>query len=255
MKARLFTLLAAGLLALGAFAAWLFQFQGSQPRIAAAAGNTGVAAARVTSISSSAAAIDAATEGAYAAASPSIVYVVNPGIGSGSGIIYDTNGDIVTNNHVVSGATSLRVTLNNGRSYTASVVGTSRAEDLAVIRIHASNLTPAKFASATGYHVAETVLAIGSPLGLKQSVTSGLISGVHRVVQEPNGVSLTNTLQTSAPINPGNSGGALVALDGTVVGIPTLEQTSSSDGTTAQNVGFAIASDRVVTTVNQLIAA
>jgi S1-C subfamily serine protease len=98
------------------------------------------------------------------------------------------------------------------------------------------------------------VLAIGSPLGLQQSVSSGLISGVNRVEQEPNGAYLPNAIQTSAPINPGNSGGALVTLDGTVVGMPTLEQTSTTDGTSAQNIGFAIPSTRIVNIANQIIA-
>ncbi|HEX6510018.1 MAG TPA: trypsin-like peptidase domain-containing protein, partial [Chloroflexota bacterium] len=198
--------------------------------------------------------IDAATEHAYAAASPSIVYVVNTGVGSGSGVIYDTKGDIVTNNHVVSGGSKFSVTLNNGKTYAATLVGTDAADDLAVIHINASGLTPAHFAAAGGYQVAEGVLAIGSPLGLKQSVSFGLISGLNRVEQEPNGSYISNAIQTSAPINPGNSGGALVSLDGTVVGIPTLEQTSSQDGSAAQNIGFAIPSDRVTTIADQIIA-
>jgi S1-C subfamily serine protease len=183
-----------------------------------------------------------------------VVYILSQGVGSGSGIIYDTNGDIVTNDHVVDGATKLTVTLNNGNSYDATIVGTDTSDDLAVIRIHASGLTAAHFASAGSYSVAQTVLAIGSPLGLKQSVTSGLISGLHRVEQEPNGTYLSDAIQTSAAINPGNSGGALVTLSGTVVGIPTLEQTSSTDGTSTQDIGFAIPSERVVLIANQLIA-
>jgi putative serine protease PepD len=176
------------------------------------------------------------------------------GTGTGSGIIYDANGDIVTNNHVVSGANAIKVTLSDGRTFTAQLVGTDSADDLAVIRIHASGLTPATFASASTARVAEMVLAIGSPLGLKGSVTSGLISGLNRVEQEPNGAYLPDAIQTSAPINPGNSGGALVALDGVVVGMPTLEQTSSQDGTTAQNVGFALPSYRITDLANQIIA-
>jgi putative serine protease PepD len=98
------------------------------------------------------------------------------------------------------------------------------------------------------------VLAIGSPLGLKQSVTSGIISGLERVEQEPNGAYLPNSIQTSAPINPGNSGGALVTLDGVVVGMPTLEQTSAQNGSAAQNIGFAVPSTRITSVANQLIA-
>jgi S1-C subfamily serine protease len=198
--------------------------------------------------------IDSATEHAYAVAAPSVVYVVNPGVGTGSGVIYDSKGDIVTNYHVVSGASKLSVTLNDGRTFTANIVGTDQVDDLAVIHISASGLSPAQFATASGYQVAQTVLAVGSPLGLKQSVAIGLISGLHRVEQEPNGAYLPDALQTSAPINPGNSGGALVTLDGVVVGIPTLQQTSTSNGTAAQNIGFAIPSQRVTLVANQIIS-
>jgi putative serine protease PepD len=249
MKRRLLALLAVGLIALGAVGGRVVGFSQSQPSAAAAAANSAA-----TTTSASTITIDQATEQAYAGASKSVVYIVSQGLGSGSGIIYDTNGDIVTNNHVVDGAKSISVTLNNGKSYSATVVGTDTADDLAVIRIHASNLTAATFAKAGSYRVGQTVLAIGNPIDLKQSVTSGLISGVHRVEQEPNGAYLADTIQTSAAINPGNSGGALVTLDGTVVGMPTLEQTSSSDGTTTQGIGFAIPSERIVSIVNQIVA-
>ena len=124
---------------------------------------------------------------------------MNAGDGTGSGVIYDTNGDIVTNNHVVSGHTSLSVTFNNGHTVSATVVGTDSADDLAVIHVNASGLTPATFAKSGQYQVAEPVLAIGSPLGLKQSVTSGLISGIDRTQQEPSGAYIANSVQTSAP--------------------------------------------------------
>jgi S1-C subfamily serine protease len=202
----------------------------------------------------SASAIDAATERAYAIAAQSVVFVDSVGSGTGSGIIYDARGDIVTNNHVVQGGSALKVTLSDGRTFTAHLLGTDAADDLAVIRIQASGLKPATFAQAGSYQVAQTVLAIGSPLGLKQSVTSGLISGLNRVEQEPNGSYLPNAIQTSAPINPGNSGGALVTLEGTVVGMPTLEQTSSQDGASAQAIGFAIPSSRITSVANQIIA-
>jgi S1-C subfamily serine protease len=191
---------------------------------------------------------------AYATVNPSVVYVVSQGVGSGSGVIYNTTGDIVTNDHVISGASSIRVSLSNGKTYTASVVGTDQADDLAVIRINATGLTPGHFAAAGSYQVGDTVLAIGSPLGLQASVTSGLISGMNRVEQEPNGSYIPNAIQTSAPINPGNSGGALAGLNGSVVGIPTLVQTSAGNGTPAQDVGFAIPSSRVTFVANQIIA-
>jgi S1-C subfamily serine protease len=259
MKRRLLALAAAGLIALGVLGDRVLNAATAQPAAAAQTTSHNSSPSNVTasnpaqsSISSSA--IDAATERAYAAASPSVVYIVSQGVGSGSGVIYDSNGDIVTNDHVIDGASSITVTLKDGRTFTATVVGTDKADDLAVIRIHASGLTPAHFASAGSYQMAETVLAIGSPLGLQQTVTSGLISGLNRVEQEPNGAYIAHAIQTSAPINPGNSGGALVTLDGVVVGIPTLEQTSTGNGTAAQNVGFAIPSERVVSIANQIIA-
>src|SRR5579875_849037 len=201
------------------------------------------------------AALDAATEHAFAVASPSVVYIENVGVGSGSGVIYDPRGDIVTNAHVVAGAQALHVTLASGKTYTARIVGTDVADDLAVIHINAQGLPAAHFATAGTYHVAQTVLAIGSPLGLQQTVTSGLISALGRTVQEQNGAYLPNAIQTSAPINPGNSGGALVTLDGTVVGIPTLEATDpqNNNGGAAQGIGFAVPSQRVTYIAQQLI--
>jgi S1-C subfamily serine protease len=234
------------------------------PTASLAAGSTGAAAGTApattatattpTTSSSDGAAINATIQHAYAVASPSVVYVASQGVGTGSGVIYDRAGDIVTNNHVISGASSIRVTLSNGTIYPAQVVGTDAADDLAVIKINAPNLIPAHFSSIVGHRVAETVLVIGSPLGLQNSVTSGLISGVNRVEQEPNGSYIPNAIQTSAPINPGNSGGALVGLKGYVLGIPTLVQTSAGNGVPAQDVGFAIPSDRVTPVAKQIIA-
>jgi S1-C subfamily serine protease len=199
-------------------------------------------------------ALDAATEHGFTVASPSVVYIKSVGVGSGSGVIYDPSGDIVTNAHVVDGARTLRVTLSNGKTYTARIVGTDTADDLAVIRINASGLPAARFASSGTYQVAQTVLAIGSPLGYQQTVTAGLISALNRTVQEPSGAYLPNAIQTSAPINPGNSGGALVTLDGTVVGIPTLEASDPRSGSTAQGIGFAVPSSRVTYIAHQIIA-
>src|SRR5437763_12472965 len=211
-----------------------------------------VAAARGAAATGTA--FDATTEHAFAVASPSVVYIKNVGVGSGSGVIYDSRGDIVTNAHVVANAQTLRVTLSSGKTYTARVVGTDTADDLAVIHVQASGLPAARFASSGTYRVAQTVLAIGSPLGFQQTVTSGLISALNRTVQEPNGAYLPNALQTSAPINPGNSGGALVTLDGTVVGIPTLEASDPQSGSTAQGIGFAVPSSRVTYIAHQIIA-
>jgi S1-C subfamily serine protease len=258
-------MLAAGLIALGAVADRLLSLSLNQPQAAAAKApahanrgtNTTTLFSTVPSPATakiSATSIDQATEHAYAVVSPSVVYVESVGTGSGSGVIYDARGDIVTNAHVISGARTIKVTLTDGRTFTAQLVGTDTADDLAVIRIHASGLKPATFAQANTYHIAQMVLAIGSPLGLKGSVTSGLISGLGRVEQEPSGAYLSNAIQTSAAINPGNSGGALASLSGVVVGMPTLVQTSSQDGATAQNIGFAVPSARITDMANQIIA-
>jgi putative serine protease PepD len=259
MKRRLLPVAAAGLIAGGAVAGYAINdlTNGSRPAAAVVAApinsTLSNSAESVTSKASTSTSADTAIVNAFKLASPSVVYV-DAGTGTGSGVIYDATGDIVTNAHVTSGATSLNVTLKNGKMYAAKVLGTDAADDLAVIHINATGLTPATFATAGSYQEAQTVLAIGNPLGLRQTVTSGLISGLNRTEQEPNGAYLPNALQTSAPINPGNSGGALVALDGSVVGIPTLEQTGSTSGTTAQAIGFAIPAERVTLVTKQIIA-
>jgi putative serine protease PepD len=198
---------------------------------------------------------DSVTIDAFKTASPSVVYIDNVGIGSGSGVIYDSSGDIVTNAHVVNGEQSLKVTLSTGKTYTATLRGMDVADDLAVVHINASGLPAAHFAGQGDFQVAQEVLAIGSPLGLQQTVTSGLISALGRTVQESSGAYLPDAVQTSAPINPGNSGGALVALDGTVVGIPTLEATDpqNNNGGAAQGIGFAVPSYRVTEIAHQII--
>jgi len=174
--------------------------------------------------------------------------------GLGSGVIYDTSGDIVTNYHVVSGSTSFTVTLSNGKSYPGTLVGTFSYDDIAVIKISAPNLQPATFADSSTLSVGDFVLAMGNPLGLQSSVTEGIISALGRQVSEPNGNALPDVIQTSAAINPGNSGGALVDLDGQVVGIPTLAATDPQLGGSAPGIGFAIASSRAKFIADQLIA-
>src|SRR5579884_2663027 len=252
MRRRIVIILATSFLVIAFGAGYLTNLALTQPRADAAPARSATAPQVASAATSTS--VDSVFERAYAQASRSVVFVNNVGVGSGSGIVFDTNGDIVTNDHVVAGSKKFQVTLNNGKVYPATLVGTDIADDLAVIHVNASGLVPAHFAKAGSYQVAQTVLAIGSPLGLKQTVTSGLISGLDRTQQEPNGSYIPNAIQTSAPINPGNSGGALVTLDGVVVGIPTLEQTSTGEGTAAQNVGFAIPSDRVVTIANQIVA-
>jgi len=183
---------------------------------------------------------------------PSVVQIETDQ-GLGSGIVFDASGDIVTNYHVVAGASTFRVTLSSGHGFDGRLVGTFQADDLAVLRISTSGLQPAAFADSSKIEVGDLVLAIGNPLGLRSSVTEGIVSAFRSGVPEGNGVVLPEVVQTSAAINPGNSGGALVDLDGQVVGIPTLGVSDPELGGAANGIGFAIASSTVVDIANQLI--
>jgi putative serine protease PepD len=165
--------------------------------------------------------------------SPEVVQIENPH-GLGSGIVFDGRGDIVTNAHVVAGGGPYQVTDSHGRKYSARLVGAFTPDDLAVVHVSGGSL---------------------HPLGLRSSVTNGIVSAVGRTVGEPNGVVLPNVIQTSAPINPGNSGGALVNLQGQVVGIPTLAATDPQlGGGAAPGIGFAIPSSVVSDIAGQIVA-
>ena len=184
----------------------------------------------------------------------SAVVLIRTSQGLGSGIIFDTKGDVVTNNHVVQDASGFQVTLANGRQYHARLVGSFPPDDLAVLHIDATGLHPAAFADSSRLQVGDLALAIGNPLGLQSSVTEGIVSALGRTVNEDNGVALPNVIQTSAPINPGNSGGALVDLQGQVIGIPTLAATDPQlGGGAAAGIGFAIPSNTVRDIAAQLI--
>jgi len=189
--------------------------------------------------------------------------------GSGSGIVISEDGQILTNNHVVAavaGGGNLQVTFSDGKQADASIVGRDPATDLAVIQAKGvSGLTPATFGSSADLHVGDTVLAIGSPLGLDGSVTSGIVSALDRAIslqgegspsQGSGPVAVIDAIQTDAAINPGNSGGALVNADGQVVGINTAIA-SLAQGTTSQGgnigVGFAIPIDSARDIANQLV--
>jgi len=185
---------------------------------------------------------------------PSVVQI-ETAAGLGSGIIFDTKGDIVTNDHVVGDppASSFKVTTSNGHTYAGKLVGAFPDDDLAVIKISASGLKPATFADSGNLEVGDLAIAIGNPLGLTSSVTEGIVSALGRAEEEDTGVTLVDTIQTSAAINPGNSGGALVDLNGRVIGIPTLAATDTELGTTASGIGFAIPSNVVTDIASQII--
>jgi S1-C subfamily serine protease len=178
--------------------------------------------------------------------------------GLGSGIVYDGKGDIVTNAHVVGTSKTFNVTMGAGDQHKATLVGSFPPDDLAVIKLSPVPSTPpqaAKFADSSKLQVGQLVLAIGNPLGLRSSVTDGIISSLRRTVPEGNGAVIASAVQTSASINPGNSGGALGDMTGAVVGIPTLAAVDPElGGTAAPGIGFAIPSNRVKQIADQLIA-
>ena len=194
----------------------------------------------------------AASERAVQVALPSVVQIES-GDALGSGIVLDSGGDIVTNAHVVAGARTFTVTTSDGSRHQGTLRGAFVPSDLAVVRVSGAKLTPARFADSSKLRVGQRVLAIGNPLGLRSSVTDGIVSATARTVSEGNGVALPSVVQTSAAINPGNSGGALIDLNGAVVGIPTLAATDPElGGSAAPGVGFAISSDTVGRIAGQL---
>jgi S1-C subfamily serine protease len=171
----------------------------------------------------------------------------------GSGFVFDRDGDIVTNQHVVAGASTISVSFWNGTERPARVVGTDPSTDLAVIRVDApsSLLQPLSLANSNVVRVGDPVLAFGSPFGLEGTVTSGIVSALHRQMTAPNNYTITDTIQTDAAINHGNSGGPLLNGDGRVIGVDAQIESESggSDG-----VGFAIPSNTVAAIVRQLVA-
>ncbi|GAA1953490.1 S1C family serine protease [Kitasatospora viridis] len=192
---------------------------------------------------------------------PSVVQITTAS-GLGSGIIYDTKGDIVTNAHVVGSATSFQVSLaNSSNQLDATLVGSYPDSDLAVIKLSSppGGLRPAVFGDSSKVELGQITLAMGSPLGLSSSVTQGIVSGTGRTVTEPKstdspGATIGNMVQTSAAINPGNSGGALVNLSSQVIGINTLAAVDQQlNGSAAPGIGFAIPSATITSIADQLI--
>jgi len=172
----------------------------------------------------------------------------------GSGFVYDTSGDIVTNAHVVDGAASISVKFWNGRTYKATLVGSDVSSDLALIKVDApsSVLHPLTIGDSNALQVGDGVVAIGSPFGLNESVTSGIVSALHRDITAPDNATIHEAIQTDAALNHGNSGGPLLDDEGRVVGVNAqVESTSGGD----DGVGFAIPSALLRSTVAQLLAA
>jgi S1-C subfamily serine protease len=171
----------------------------------------------------------------------------------GSGFVYDDEGRIVTNHHVVDGADSIEVTLADGSSYDARLLGSDPSTDLAVLQIDApaDKLEPLELGDSDGLAVGEQVVAIGSPFGLNATVTSGIVSAVDRRITAPNGFAIDNAIQTDAAINHGNSGGPLLDSSARVVGVNS--QIESENGGNV-GIGFAVPSNTVRSVVHDVVA-
>ncbi|MFF0085567.1 S1C family serine protease [Streptomyces canus] len=239
-------------------------------------GNDTVASSSSTSTSVVPSSAKGTVSGVAKAVSPSIVEInatSNAGESTGSGVIITSDGEIITNNHVISGASTIKVSTSDGKSYTAKVVGTDSKKDLALIKLeNASGLTVATLGNSDGVQVGDQVVAIGSPEGLTGTVTSGIVSALNRDVtvstdegqsqgqgqgqgggsgqwpfefggQQFNGDTGSSTttykaIQTDASLNPGNSGGALIDMNGNIIGINSAMYSASSDSSTAGSAGL-----------------
>jgi S1-C subfamily serine protease len=176
-------------------------------------------------------------------------YGLVPQEGQGSGFILDRDGHILTNYHVIQDARQIDVTLHNRKKYRASVVGADRSHDLAIIQIKAPDLSPMALGDSRNLQVGQKVYAIGNPFGLAGTLTSGIVSSI-RQVQEPDGVTIDEAIQTDAAINPGNSGGPLLNSHGEVIGINTM--IASNVGQNA-GIGFAIPVNTAKAVLNDLL--
>ena len=189
-----------------------------------------------------------------AAASPDF-FGAPPGGGtaSGSGVVVDKQGQVLTNNHVVSGADRITVKLgDSAEAYDATVVGTDPATDLALLQVDApeDQLHPLPLGDSSRVEVGDPVVAIGNPFGLDRTVTSGIVSAIQRQIEAPNGFSISNVIQTDAAINPGNSGGPLIDAAGEVIGINSQIETAGGGGNVG--IGFAVPIDTARDVIDQL---
>jgi S1-C subfamily serine protease len=176
-------------------------------------------------------------------------YGLVPQEGQGSGFVIDKEGHILTNYHVIAEARQVEVTLHNRKKYKATIVGTDKSHDLAIVQIKAPDLQPMTLGDSTNLQVGQKVYAIGNPFGLAGTLTRGIVSSI-RQVQEPDGLVIDEAIQTDAAINPGNSGGPLLNWHGEVIGINTM--IASSVGQSA-GIGFAIPINTAKAVVNDLV--
>jgi S1-C subfamily serine protease len=175
------------------------------------------------------------------------------GQATGSGIVIDSNGTILTNWHVVENAIKVTVSLEKGKTVEAQVVGKDPSNDIAVLRIHPDGLTlhPLTLGSDSTVQVGDPVLAIGNPFDLQRTLTTGVVSALQRTLKAPNGFTITHVIQTDAPINPGNSGGPLLDAQGRVIGINSQIYTGGSGGGSV-GIGFAVPVDTAKAEISQL---
>ena len=175
------------------------------------------------------------------------------GTAQGTGFVYDTKGDILTNDHVISGSSSVSVKFSDGSTYKATVVGSDPSTDLAVLHVNApaSKLVPLALADSSQVAIGDGVVAIGNPFGLDGSVTSGIVSALNREIEAPDNTPIEGAIQTDAAINHGNSGGPLINLEGKVIGITSQIQSDSGGN---DGVGFAVPSNTVSSIAAQLIS-
>ena len=171
----------------------------------------------------------------------------------GSGFVYDTSGNIVTNAHVVDGATSIKVRFQDGKVYKATLVGKDASTDIAVIRVTGADgeLHPLPLGTSSTVVPGQTVVAIGSPFGLAETMTAGIVSAVNRTITAPNNYSISGSIQTDAAINHGNSGGPLLDSSGKVIGVNAQIESNSNDNA---GVGFAIPIDAVKSVADTVIS-
>ena len=247
----LLTLVLALIFSVGLFFGWEFAHNRSS------ASTTTRTGATATASSSSGTSIEALQEAAIAKIEPAVVEIkVTTAQGGqiGSGVIIDSKGDIVTNNHVVSGEQSIEVVLYDGSTEQAQLVGTDAADGLAVVRIAPfAHMTVAQLADSSRLVVGQEVLAVGNPFGLTETATQGIVSALNRSVTESSGTTISHAIQIDAALNPGNSGGALINLQGQLIGIPTLTAVNTESNTVANGVSFAIPSNLVATVVQQIL--
>lgn len=177
------------------------------------------------------------------------------GTATGSGFVIDSEGHILTNNHVIEGANKIEVKLGaSDTTYTATVVGADPATDLALLKVEApaAELHPLTLGDSSMMEVGDPVVAIGNPFGLDRTVTSGIVSALQRQIQAPNGFSISNVIQTDAAINPGNSGGPLINAEGEVIGINSQIETGGSGSSGNVGIGFAIPINTARAEIHQL---